>query len=253
LDPRKLYLDLLKKAVAGTLYGDEPDHEDRSVARFVKRFSEHYIEGSAHTMTPLVRLDNVEHCVVDVLERGVPGDLLEAGVWRGGVTILMRGILKAYGVTDRRVWVADSFRGLPAPDRERFPLEAQAHAGPVMTEVYRHFAVSLDDVKRNFARYDLLDEQVRFLPGWFREVLPGAPIDSLAVLRLDGDYYESTMDALLNLYPKVSAGGYVIVDDYGENLWTHCRRAVDEFRERLGIRTELVAVDSKCVYWRRDA
>jgi hypothetical protein len=252
LDPRQLYLDLLKKAVTATLYAAEPNHDDPSVARFVQRFSRHYIAGVAQTMTPIARLDNVERCVVDVLERGVPGDLLEAGVWRGGMTIFMRGILKAYGVTDRRVWVADSFEGLPQPDAERFPLEAKTHSGTVMKDVYRHFAATLEEVKANFARYGLLDEQVRFLAGWFADTLGDPAIERIALLRLDGDYYESTMDALVALHPKLSPGGYVIVDDYGEGLWTYCRRAVDDFRERNGIRAPLVSVDSKCVYWRKE-
>jgi O-methyltransferase len=79
----------------------------------------------------------------------------------------------------------------------------------------RELAVSLEQVKANFDRYGLLDDQVRFLKGWFRDTLPVAPIERLAVLRLDGDMYESPMDTLVNLYPKLSEGGYVIVDDYG--------------------------------------
>ncbi|HJU39681.1 MAG TPA: TylF/MycF/NovP-related O-methyltransferase, partial [Tahibacter sp.] len=88
--------------------------------------------------------------------------------------------------------------------------------------------------------------------GWFKDTLPAAPIERLAVLRLDGDYYESTMDALVNLYEKVSVGGYVIVDDYGEDSWTYCRRAVDEFRAAHGIASPLVRVDAPCWYWRRE-
>ena len=163
----------------------------------------------------------------------------------------MRGLLRALGVEDRRVWVADSFRGLPEPDAERFPLEAAAHHSRTMVKEYRHFAVSAGEVRRNFERYGLLDENVRFLEGWFADSLPGAPIEALAVLRLDGDYYESTRDALIHLYPRLSPGGYVIVDDYGESDWTYCRRAVDEFREEQGIGDELLQVDSKCWFWRR--
>jgi len=80
----------------------------------------------------------------------------------------------------------------------------------------------------NFRKYDLLDRQVRFLKGWFSETLPGCPIERLAVLRLDGDMYESTMDALKHFYPKLSAGGYLIVDDYGAA--PACKTAIHEFR-----------------------
>jgi hypothetical protein len=114
-----------------------------------------------------------------------------------------------------------------------------------------NFAASLTDVKRNFAAYGLLDNQVKFLPGWFKDTLPRAPIAKLAVMRLDGDYYESTMDSLTNLYDKLSVGGYVIIDDYGQDAWTNCRQAVDEFRNRHGITDEKIKVDSSCYFWRR--
>ncbi|HEX3870365.1 MAG TPA: TylF/MycF/NovP-related O-methyltransferase, partial [Pirellulales bacterium] len=147
----------------------------------------------------------------------------------------------------------DSFEGLPTPDAEKFPIEAKAHSGPVMKKIYQNFAVTIDDVKANFTRFGLLDDQVRFLKGWFKDTLPTAPIERLAVLRLDGDYYESTMDALTSLYDKLSPGGYVIVDDFGEETWTYCRRAVEDFRRQRGIAEPLVRVDSKCYYWQRSA
>jgi hypothetical protein len=93
---------------------------------------------------------------------------------------------------------------------------------------------------------------VEFLKGWFKDTLPVAPIGKLAVLRLDGDYYDSTMDGLTNLYDKLSVGGYAIIDDYGEDSFTYCRRAVDEFRKLRGIEEPLVRVDSKCYFWKRE-
>ena len=170
-----------------------------------------------------------------------------------GATIFMRGILKAYGITDRKVWVADSFEGLPEPDSAKFPVEAQFHHDPLMKTFYQNFAASLSDVQRNFAAYGLLDDQVEFLPGWFKDTLPHAPIEKLAVMRLDGDYYASIMDALSGLYDKLSIGGYVIVDDYGQDAWTNCRQAVDEFRRQRCITAELLRVDSSCYYWKRTA
>src|SRR5205814_3171431 len=150
------------------------------------------------------------------------------------------------GVTDRCVWVADSFEGLPPPDTGKYPHDA----GDSLHEA-RELAVSLDEVKANFERYGLLDDQVRFLKGWFRDTLPAAPIERLAVLRLDGDLYESTMDALVNLYPKLSPGGYCIIDDYG--LIEACRRAVGDYRARHGIGEPIHIVDGTAVYWQRAA
>lgn len=195
-------------------------------------------------MIGTVRLDHLEWCVRDLLEREVPGDLIETGVWRGGATILMRAVLKAYGELERSIWLADSFRGVPPPDPENYPHDAASDLHEC-----EYLAVSQDEVARNFARYGLLDEQVRFLPGWFRETLPDAPIEELALLRLDGDLYESTSVALEALYPKLSPGGYAIVDDYG--AIPACRAAVDDYRRKRGVTEPLVAIDWTGAYWRR--
>jgi hypothetical protein len=121
----------------------------------------------------------------------------------------------------------------------------------VIRKAYNNLAVGLEEVKRNFPAYGLLDGQVRFLKGWFKDTLPTAPIGILALMRLDGDFYESTKDGLESLYDRLAIGGYVIIDDYGEDSWTYCRKAVDEFRSEREIIDPLIAVDSKCSFWRR--
>jgi O-methyltransferase len=110
--------------------------------------------------------------------------------------------------------------------------------------------VSLEQVRRNFARFDLLDDaRIKFLKGWFKDTIASAPIERLAVLRLDGDLYESTMDVLRPLYAKVSPGGFVIVDDYF--AWAGCRKAVDEFRAANGISAAITRIDWTGAYWRK--
>jgi hypothetical protein len=246
-----LYLDLLKKSLTNTIYTVEPDKNQENEVLFTHSFIHHYIKGPAISMLPLARFDNLQSCIADVVAANVPGDLIETGVWRGGGTIFMRAVLKTLGITDRIVWAADSFEGLPEPDADKFPLEAKNYRGAIMTKVYNHFAVDLGEVQANFTAYGLLDDQVRFLKGWFKDTLPTAPIEALAILRLDGDYYESTTDALTNLYDKLSVGGYAIIDDYGEDSWTYCRKAVDDFRRERGIEEPMIRVDSKCVFWQR--
>jgi hypothetical protein len=206
----------------------------------------------SYTMVGLARLNNIQACIEDVIRNGVEGDMIETGVWRGGATIFMRAVLKAYGVTDRVVWVADSFEGLPAltekdttyKDDTSVDVASLNEGGPMRLAL----AVTLERVKRNFATFDLLDDQIRFLKGWFRDTLPTAPIKTLSILRLDGDMYQSTMDALNALYNKVSRGGYVIVDDY--NCWPHCKQAVDDFRKVHGIYEEIVKIDEYAVFWK---
>ena len=199
----------------------------------------------SESMIGLARMENIRHCVEQVLADDVPGDLIETGVWRGGATIFMRGILKAYGVTDRRVFCADSFQGLPAPDPARYP----ADAGDTFFK-QSGLAVGVEQVKHNFARYGLLDDQVQFLVGWFKDTLPTAPIDQLAVMRLDGDLYESTWQAIEALYPKLSPGGFCIVDDYGD-LVNQCQRAIHDYRDAHGITEEIIDVDGFGAYWRK--
>jgi O-methyltransferase len=199
----------------------------------------------AHTMIGLKRLANLRACVESVIDDNVPGDLIETGVWRGGATIFMRAILKARGVTDRLVWVADSFAGLPPPDTARFPSDEG-----ITLHRFSQLAVSLESVRENFRRYGLLDEQVRFLKGWFRDTLPAAPIRRLAVLRLDGDLYESTIQALDALYPKLSPGGYLIVDDYGNVA--ACRQAVHDYRAEHHVNEQIERIDWGGAFWRRE-
>jgi len=198
----------------------------------------------AETMIGLRRLENVEECLSKAIEDGVPGDVIEAGAWRGGTAIFMRAVLAAYGESSRTVWVADSFQGLPKPD----PIRSPADRGLDYT-VHPELSVGVDQVRQNFARYGLLDDQVQFLVGWFKDTLPSAPLEQLALLRLDADLYESTLDALTCLYPKLSPGGYCIVDDYG--LLEACRRAVHDYRDDHGITEPIHAVDWTGVYWRR--
>jgi O-methyltransferase len=270
-DPAVRYLDLMKKCLTHALWPETAPFDPQrtkpsrrlfwtALSRFLAR-RELQIrrvvpydygrreEGRdwpaiADTMIGLKRLDNIQDCVEDVLRSRVPGDLIETGVWRGGATIFMRAILEAHGVRDRRVWVADSFEGVPLPAPLRYPADRD---DTLFT--YKELAVPLETVKANFAKYGLLDNQVRFLQGWFRDTLPTAPITQLAVARLDGDLYESTFDALQYLYPKVSVGGYVIVDDYA--YLPGCRQAVDDFRKGIGITDELKHVDWSAVYWQR--
>jgi O-methyltransferase len=245
--PELLYLDLMKGCVTRSLFTEAETFDPARQAQ-VPFDAELRAEGrdwpiEAETMIGLRRLDNLQHCVTTVIRDGVPGDLAETGVWRGGAAIFMRAVLKAYGETTRTVWAADSFAGLPDPDPTRFPADEGARYSD-----YEQLAVPLEVVRANFARYGLLDDQVRFLPGWFRDTLPTAPIERLAVLRLDGDMYESTIVALESLYPKLSPRGFVIVDDY---KLARCRKAVDDFRARRGITEELQEIDWTGVYWRR--
>ena len=198
------------------------------------------------TMVGLQRLNNVERLAEQIFAEGIPGDFIEAGVCRGGVAILMRALQRMYDQSQRKVWLADSFQGLPfssAPQDIAAGLDlSSAH--------YPELAAGLQQVLDNFRLYDLLDDGVRCLPGWFADTLPAAPIERLALIRADGDLYSSTMDILVNLYDRLSPGGVVIIDDYF--ALAVCQQAVDEFRTARGITAPLQLIDQYSVYWRRE-
>jgi O-methyltransferase len=239
----RLYLDLLETALTGMLT------EDPSMAPWtedgfdpIRRELGRDWPARSQTMIGVARMRNLRILCERALAEDIPGDLIETGVWRGGACIYMRGILAAHGDLTRRVFVADSFRGLPPANPSQYPAdEGDAH------NTYAQLAVSRAEVEENFRRYGLLDERVVFLEGWFKDTLPSAPIDRLSVLRLDGDMYESTIQVLDALYGKVSPGGYVIIDDY---ILKPCAKAVDHFRATHGITAPLNDVDEAAVWWR---
>ncbi len=260
-----LYLDLLERVLTRSgfpsyrmvrgegwtrrLYAPVSMFLERTNLELVRRVDPRHRESGqdipvdAETMVGLRRLHDLRACITNVIDDGVPGDLIETGVWRGGTCIFMRAVLKALGSSDRTVWVADSFAGMPPTDVDRYPADAGDTIGQ-----WSPIVVPIEEVRANFERYGLLDGQVRFLQGWFEDTLPGAPIDRLAILRLDGDLYSSTTDVLTALYDRVSIGGYVIVDDYGLST---CRAAVDDFRSRRNITDPIVDIDGAGIRWRR--
>jgi hypothetical protein len=199
----------------------------------------------AVTMVGMKRLENLEQCCLTAVRDRIPGDFAETGVWRGGCGILMRAVLAATGNLDRNVWFFDSFQGLPEADSAVFPKDA----GDIHASFSRYLGVSLDEVKANVLRFELLDERVRFVPGWFRDTVPNSEIQSISVLRLDGDMYESTWIVLSHLYPKLSPGGFVIIDDFG--AIPGCKAAVDDFRTRYSISSPINQVDWTGIFWRK--
>jgi hypothetical protein len=272
--PELLYLNLMKKTLSFTLWPEPPipittfNYQRSPVKRFLvsaisnvlykiklqivqkRYFSEsqradgQIWPGYADTMIGLKRLDNLQHCIETVLSEGVEGDLIETGVWRGGACVFMRAVLAAYGIENRKVFVADSFEGLPKPDAEKYP----ADKGDIH-HIHTYLAVSKEEVENNFRKYGLLDNQVVFLKGWFKDTLTQAPIKKLSIIRLDGDMYGSTMESLESLYPKLSSGGFCVIDDYA---LPGCKSAVNDFRSKYMIDSEIKEIDWTGRYWRKE-
>jgi len=242
---RLIYLDIMQKCLTNIIYEDPPQ-DKWSGGKYNSKIRDRGLDwpSKAHTMIGNQRMTNLRKLTEYVITHNIPGDLIETGVWRGGACIYLRAILKVYGITDRVVWCADSFEGLPEPDPEQFPQDA----GDIH-HTFEPLKISLEEVKNNFTKYALLDEQVKFLKGWFKDTLPDAPIERLSILRLDADMYQSTMEGLIYLYDKVSPGGYVIVDDYG--AVQGCRAAVNDFRRQRDITNPIQNIDGIGVYWQK--
>jgi len=172
-----------------------------------------------------------------------------SGCLAWGIPILMRAFLREYGDQIRTVWLADSFEGLPTDWREIKNLKDRGAS--LLMNFVGQLAVSQEQVENSFRNFGLLDQQVRFLPGWFQHSLSTIPLgQKFALIRLDGDYYESTKDALKHLYPLLSPGGFIIIDDY--NLPFGCKKAVDEYRQKWGIQSPMVAINAQSVHWRKE-
>jgi O-methyltransferase len=199
----------------------------------------------AFTMVGRKRLRNFRDLIERTIEDGVPGDIIETGVWRGGASIMARAVLMAHDIRDRKVIVADSFAGLPPPATDQYPADhdSKLHEFPEL-------AISLEQVQENFQKFDLLDDQVVFLKGWFRDTMPTVTSERFSVLRLDGDMYESTIDPLLHLYDRLSVGGWVIVDDYG--FVPASKQATHDFLDSRGLSPEIHPIDGAGVYFQKD-
>jgi glycosyltransferase involved in cell wall biosynthesis len=244
VDDAGSYLDLLETVLTGEVFADPAEGPWAQPGFNPKtRLLGRDWPKTAFSMIGRARMRNIRTLVETILREDIPGDLIETGVWRGGACIYMRALLQVHGAKNRTVWVADSFCGLPRPDADRFSADADDthHTHPQL-------AVSVDQVRDNFRRLGLLDHQVQFLEGWFKDTLSTAPIERLALLRLDGDMYESTWEAFEALYDKVAPGGFVIVDDY---ILPACAKAVEDWRVREHITAPLQEIDGAGVYWRK--
>ena len=248
-EPAFLYLRLLRRCLIRDLFPDqrfEPGHLDQTYAYSpeLRRLGLDW-PTEADTMVGMKRLENLQECCLSALREEVPGDFVETGIWRGGCGILMRGALEACQDRERKVWQFDSFEGLPKPDADSFPVDQNDEHWTFGS----YLGVSLDQVKANFSRYELLDDRTIFVKGWFRDTVPKAQLGPISVLRLDGDMYESTWLVLTHFYPRVSPGGFVIIDDYG--AIPACKAAIDDYRRQEGITSPVNTVDWTGVFWRK--
>ncbi len=206
-----------------------------------------------YTMVGYARVANVYDVAQDIISQGIQGALVECGVWRGGLVGIM-ATLAQKEAKGRRTWLFDSFEGLPEPT-ELDGVKAKSYASSKSEgklASIQQCVGTLEDVSRLLFDILKLDKKnIIFKKGWFQNTLPleKGIIGSIALLRLDGDWYESTKCCLENLYDNVVKGGYIIIDDYG--CWEGCRKAVDEFLQQRQIKVEIIPIDKDGVYFKK--
>ena len=195
-------------------------------------FSVLYRKVRAHTMCSNSRLRALHEGTKYVIKSEIPGAIVECGCARGGSAALMALTLKRFG-TRREVWLFDTFAGLPAPTADDPDFEiADAFTGTCVG--------TIEDVKYLFERLDV-ESGVHFVKGLFQDTLASAGTGPIALLHIDGDWYESVRVCLERLYDQVSLGGIIQFDDYG--YWQGARKAVDEFLKDRGITRSLRRID----------
>ena len=203
------------------------------------------------TGTTIVSEQQVNNCFTlmeSIRINNIVGDFLEAGVYKGGIPIFMNSFLKHHNLKDRKVYAADSFNGFPISDYEKDNEDANKFFQEVPG--INEWKFDLSKVQDNFKKFNVLNEQIIFLEGFFSNTLPTAPIEHLSILRFDGDLYRSCLDVLEPLYPKLSKGGYFICDDYFDDKW-HTKQAVDEYRTKYKITDPIIRIDSNGMFWKK--
>ena len=233
MDLQTKYLELLKGCLTRLLFLEKgASVEDRIAGTDWPQ--------DAETMIGVKRLANIKYCIEQIVKDHIQGDVIECGVWRGGACIWMKAILDLYS-DKRKVFVADSFNGFPEP-KFNWDKGAEFLDAPELK-------VSRKEVEENFRKYNLLDDCVEFVEGFFGDTLPKLN-NQFSLIRADGDLFESTIDILSNLYPKLAVGGYIIIDDYYSMKC--CSEAVNQYRTMFGITEQLRTIDPIAVYWRKE-
>lgn len=207
-----------------------PGHYDGNAKRTIVRVK-------PRTMTAPEKLFGLILATRYVARHGVPGDVVECGVWRGGSMQAVALTLLETSTTDRDLHLFDTFEGMPPPtDKDRRRFGKVKSAAQLMASQDRDAKIwayaPLDDVRTAMDETGYPAERIHYHPGRVEETIPGSAPERIALLRLDTDWYESTRHELEHLYDRLSPGGVLIIDDYGG--WEGCRQATHEFLEKTG-------------------
>jgi len=214
-----------------------PDFDEgtRDLWRFVQPF----------TMTSPERIFALRQSVQYIVRHGIAGDIVECGIWKGGSMMAIARTLQECGVIDRNLLLFDTFDGMTPPTREDVDINGAAAAGLLSESAKQTSSIwayaALEEVRDNLRITGYPEDRMFFIKGKVEDTIPERAPDQIALLRLDTDWYESTSHELLHLYPRVSQGGVIIIDDYGH--WAGARKAVDHYMAKHNLKILLHRID----------
>ena len=197
-----------------------------------KVFWEFYQACQPYTMTSVERMFALYQATNYVIDQKIPGDFVECGVWRGGSSLMVAQVLAHRGVSDRHLYLYDTFEGMSEPTVEDVDFRGQKadqmlEQSQDQKETSVWCLANLDDVKLTMSNSSFPAANIHYVEGKVEDTIPVTVPPAIALLRLDTDWYTSTKHELIHLYPSLSSSGVLIIDDYGH--WEGCRKAVDEY------------------------
>ncbi|XWV24486.1 macrocin o-methyltransferase [Tupanvirus deep ocean] len=196
---------------------------------------------NVYSMCDTNKINQTKYLLENIIKNGIAGAIVETGVWKGGMGMWMKCIIK-YHNDSRDIWLFDTFSYFP---NSQYPTDAGIHN---ITNILFENMPTPEDVKYNFKKMGLLDDKIHIVPGKFNNTLPFVDPGEIAILRLDSDYYDSTLYVLELYYWKITSGGCVIVDDYN-NIHVGCKKAIDDFRSKYNITNPIYDVHNESIYW----
>ena len=215
-----------------------------------REFIKIYKVCKTYTMASLQRSFALYKAIEYILRNKIEGDLVECGVWRGGQAMIMAFTLLKEGDTKRKIWLYDTYAGMSKPAgidiRVTDGMSVEEKWRKANKDEYNKWCYSpVEDVKKNLFSTGYPRKNIEFIKGNVERTIPGQVAKKISILRLDTDWYKSTRHELTYLFPRLSFGGVIIIDDYG--YWEGVRRAVDKYVRENNVKIFLVYCDNACV------
>lgn len=209
---------------------------------FLMKYKKYVTQKDIYSMGAKNEIDLMEECIKTIVNEKIEGDIIEAGVWKGGMGMWIQNLLNYYN-DKRTLWLFDTYGKFPESSYDK---DRKIHP---ITEYLFSEKYNINDVKINFEKFNLLDNNIKFIIGEFKNTIPITDISKISILRLDSDYYDSTMLILEKYYNNISKGGYVIIDDYN-NEYLAAKEAINDFRKKYNIKNPIINKGYGYVYWR---